>query len=246
MSRSKVSVIVATYNRRPFIKHVLHMFKSQKYPQELMEMIIIDDGKDNISDLFKKCPSNIKYFRYDEKLFLSDKRNLLNEKASGDIIISWDDDDYYSPDYVKIVVAKLNASSALLAGRSCIDSYFVSTGEIYRIGPFNPNHCTNTSLCYKKEYLRNHSYEKGKNSAEEKHFLDNYVHDMVQVTKEFIHLALSHELNTYNREEQKDKNPMYKKTKFDLKSVIKNKTSLKFFKTIKQDIIDYKKKLDKM
>ena len=75
---------------------------------------------------------------------------------------------------------------------------------------------------------------------------DNYVHDMVQVTKEFIHLALSHELNTYNREEQKDKNPMYKKTKFNLKSVIKNKTSLKFFKTIKQDIVDYKNKLEKM
>ena len=30
------------------------MFKSKKYPQELMEMIIIDDGKDNISDLFEK------------------------------------------------------------------------------------------------------------------------------------------------------------------------------------------------
>ena len=50
---------------------------------------------------------------------------------------------------------------------------------------------------------------------------------MVQITKEFIHLALSHELNTYNREEQKDTNPMYKKTKFNLKSVIKSLKILK-------------------
>ena len=87
MARPFVSIIIPTYNRRIFIKHVFHMFNSQKYPQDRMELIIIDDGDDNISDLFEGCQKNIKYYRYDEKLYLSDKRNLLNQKVSGDIIV---------------------------------------------------------------------------------------------------------------------------------------------------------------
>ena len=223
------------------------MFNSQKYPQDRVELIIIDDGDDNISDLFEGCQKNIKYYRYDEKLYLSDKRNLLNQKVSGDIIVCWDDDDYYSPDYVKHVVTKLEAfPHVLLAGMSRIDSYFVNTGEIYRIGPFNQQHCTNTSLCYRKEYLRNHKYEEGKNKAEERHFLDDYKNPMIQLTKEHLHLALSHDLNTYNREEQKDINKMYKKTPMTLKTIMKDKKSLKFFKNIKNDIEKYKKDLEKI
>ena len=244
--RPLVSIIIPTYNRRPFIKHVIHMFNNQKYPQDRMEMIIIDDGDDNVSDLFKNCQKNIRYYREDTKLQLSDKRNLLNKYAKGDLIMAWDDDDYYSPDYVRVYVAKLEGHPhILLAGMSRIDSYFVNTDQIYRIGPFNNNHCTNTSLCYRREYLKSHEYEKGKDHAEEKYFLEEYKNQMIQITKENLHLALSHDLNTYNREEQKDKNRMYKKTSMKLKNIIKDKKSLKFFKNIKQEIINYKEKLNK-
>ncbi len=248
MSRTFVSIIVATYNRRPFMKHVLHMFKSQKYPQNSMEMIVIDDGEDNISDLFQNKPDNIRYYRLKRKIMLSDKRNLLNKAAKGDIIISWDDDDYYSPDYVKVVVTRLISNpNILLAGKTCMDTYFVNTGEIYRVGPYHQNHCTNTSLCYKREYLnQGHMYESGKDHAEEKYFLDSYKNPMIQLNNENMHIALSHDLNTFNREKQKEFNTSYKKTNMKLKNIIKDKKSLEFFKNSKQMIIEYQDYLDKL
>lgn len=248
MSRPFVSIIVATYNRRPFVKHVLHMFKNQKYPQDRMELIIIDDGKDDISDMFKKRVKNIRYYRLEKKIILSDKRNLLNKKAKGDIIISWDDDDYYSADYVKLVVTRLTSHpNVLLAGKTCIDTYFVNTGEIYRVGPFHQNHCTNTTLCYKRKYLElGHHYEHGKDHAEEKFFLDGYKNTMIQLTNENLHIALSHDLNTFNRERQKETNKSYKKTSLKLKDIIKDKKSLEFFKNSKNIIKNYQSYLSKL
>ena len=59
-----VSICTPTFNRRPFIKTIIHCFNEQTYPKELMEWIIIDDGEDKIEDLVADHP-NVKYFKYD-------------------------------------------------------------------------------------------------------------------------------------------------------------------------------------
>ena len=45
-----------------------------------MEWIVIDDGEDSVEDLFKDVEC-VKYFRYEEKLKLGRKRNLMHEKV---------------------------------------------------------------------------------------------------------------------------------------------------------------------
>ena len=42
-----------------------------------MEWIVIDDGEDCVKDLFENI-KGVKYFRYEEKLKLGKKRNLLH------------------------------------------------------------------------------------------------------------------------------------------------------------------------
>ena len=43
----------------------------------------------------------------DRKISIGEKRNILIEKAKGEIIVQFDDDDYYAPNYVSSMVSAL-------------------------------------------------------------------------------------------------------------------------------------------
>jgi glycosyltransferase involved in cell wall biosynthesis len=55
---------------------------------------------------------NIFYERIDRKLSVGEKRNLLIDKSHGEIIVQFDDDDYYCPDYVRTMVSALSTLNA--------------------------------------------------------------------------------------------------------------------------------------
>jgi glycosyltransferase involved in cell wall biosynthesis len=127
-----VSVCTPTFNRRPFIAAMLQCFNHQTYPKDRMEWIIVDDGTDPIEDLVSQHPC-VQYYRLNEKISLGKKRNLMHEKASGDIIVYMDDDDYYPPDRVRHAVTTLlhhkkRKTGVKLAGSSEMYIYF-KTGE---------------------------------------------------------------------------------------------------------------------
>ena len=123
-----VSVCTPTFNRRPFIPAMLQCFAHQTYPRDRMEWVIIDDGTDPIEDLVASHPC-VKYFRLEEKISLGKKRNMMHEKARGDIIVYMDDDDYYPPERVSHAVATLlnhrkRKTGIKLAGSSEMCIYF--------------------------------------------------------------------------------------------------------------------------
>ena len=125
-----VSVCTPTFNRRPFIHAMMQCFNHQTYPRDRMEWIIIDDGTDPIEDLVASHPC-VQYFRLEEKISLGKKRNMMHEKARGEIIVYLDDDDYYPPDRVSHAVATLlnhrkRKTGIKLAGSSEMCIYFKS------------------------------------------------------------------------------------------------------------------------
>ena len=125
-----VSVCTPTFNRRPFIAAMLQCFNHQTYPRDRMEWIIIDDGTDPVEDLVSQHPC-VKYYRLDEKISLGKKRNMMHEKASGEIIVYMDDDDYYPPERVSHAVSTLlhhkkRKTGVKLAGSSEMCIYFKS------------------------------------------------------------------------------------------------------------------------
>jgi hypothetical protein len=127
-SKPFVSVCTPTFNRRPFIPAMLQCFAHQTYPKDRMEWIIIDDGTDPIEDLVAHHPC-VQYFRLEEKISLGKKRNMMHEKARGDIIVYMDDDDYYPPERVSHAVATLldhrkRKTGIKLAGSSEMCIYF--------------------------------------------------------------------------------------------------------------------------
>lgn len=135
-----VSVCTPTFNRRPFIHAMMQCFNHQTYPCDRMEWIIIDDGTDPIEDLVASHPC-VQYFRLEEKISLGKKRNMMHEKARGEIIVYMDDDDYYPPDRVSHAVATLlnhrkRKTGIKLAGSSEMCIYFKS-GERSSPHPFS-------------------------------------------------------------------------------------------------------------
>ena len=146
-----------------------------------MEWIVIDDGDDSVEDLFKDVEC-VKYYRYEEKLKLGKKRNIMHEKSKGDILVYMDDDDYYPPDRVSHSVKKLQSRpKALCAGSSIVYIYFNDLKKIYQFGPYGPNHATAGTFAFRKELLKQTSYQDEAEEAEEKHFLKNYTIPFVQL-----------------------------------------------------------------
>ena len=152
-ARPFVSICTPTFNRRPFFESTIKCYLHQDYPRDLIEWIIIDDGTDKIEDLVKDV-SGVKYFKYDEKMSLGKKRNLMHEKSKGDIIVYMDDDDYYPPTRVSHAVQMLQENKkALCAGASEIYIWFKHIQKMYQFGPYGPNHATAGTFAFKNELL---------------------------------------------------------------------------------------------
>lgn len=194
-----VSVCTPTFNRRPFIPYMIKCFENQKYPKELMEWIIIDDGTDPIGDLVKDIPQ-VKYYQFSEKMTLGRKRNLMHEYAKGDILVYMDDDDYYPPERVSHAVEKLTENKkALCAGASEIYIYFKHVAKMYQLGPYGPKHATAGTFAFKRELLKQTRYQDDASLAEEKAFLKNYTVPFVQLNPLKTILVFSHEHNTFDK-----------------------------------------------
>lgn len=101
-----VSCVMPTANRRAFIPCAIRMFLGQDYPQK--ELIIIDDGATSVADLIPSDP-RLRYIRSERRrLSLGAKRNLACEAAHGNIILHWDDDDWYAPWRIRYQVEQVS------------------------------------------------------------------------------------------------------------------------------------------
>jgi len=228
-----VSVCTPTFNRRPFIETMFKCFKHQDYPMSRIEWIIIDDGIDKIEDLIEKSNiPQIKYFKYDTKMTLGKKRNLMHEKSSGSIIVYMDDDDYYPPTRISHAVERLRTTpSALCAGSSIIHVFFKHINKIVEFGPYSSTHATAGTFAFKRELLDQTSYNEEASLAEEKEFLKNYTIPFVQLDPRHSILVFSHEHNTFDKRKLlENRNPKITKDIDDLvSSFIKEKDIYDFF-----------------
>ena len=194
-----VSICTPTFNRRPFWDMCIKNFLNQDYPADKMEWIIIDDGTDPIEDLVKDIPQ-VKYFKYDTKMPLGKKRNIMHDKSSGDILVYMDDDDYYPRERVSHAVNMLvSHPNALCAGASEIYIWFKHIQKMWQFGPYSANHATAGTFAFKRELLKDHRYEEHAALAEEKAFLKNYSVPFVQLEPKKTILVFSHIHNTFDK-----------------------------------------------
>jgi len=229
-----VSVITPTYNRRRFIPSLIQCFLSQTYPKDRMEWIVLDDGSDRVEDIFSEAKDKLTNFRYlyeDEKKNIGAKRNRLNRESKGEIIVAMDDDDFYFPERVHAVVQAFKKNPKYeLAGSSEIYMYYSDIKEIYKLGPYHPNHATNGTMAWRRSYASTHLYDEEVTHAEERSYLDNYKHPMLQLDPKKVMLVMSHTENTFDKKKMRDDpNPFVKKTSMKLKDFIRDGELRTFF-----------------
>jgi hypothetical protein len=227
-----VSICTPTFNRRPFYEMIIKCFNHQTYPKDRMEWIIIDDGTDKIEDLVKDIPQ-VKYFKYDEKMNLGKKRNLMHDKSKGDIIVYMDDDDYYPPERVAHCVETLQKNpQAMVAGSSEMYIYFKHINKMYQFGPYGPNHATAATFAFRREYLKHSRYEDGAALAEERHFLKGYTTPFVQMDPLKTILVFSHIHNSFDKKkllEEQGPNPFVKVSTKTVEDFVKEPEIKEFF-----------------
>lgn len=136
MEQPLVSCIMPTANRQKHIPLALDNFFQQDYPNK--ELVIIDDGKESILPLLTDDP-RIKYYYSTTVKTIGLKRNDACERASGEFIIHWDDDDWHAPDWISKQVYFLNASGADICGIENVHFYVAVTDTLWKGTALNRN-----------------------------------------------------------------------------------------------------------
>ena len=229
-----VSVLTPTYNRRQFLPALLTCYMSQDFPLSKMEWIILDDGEDSVEDFFKDAAArvpNVRYIRHPTKLLIGAKRNILNREARAPILVAMDDDDYYSPERVKHAVLSLSRNPTIeLAGCSEIYMYYTDIRKIYKLGPYHANHATNGTMAWRRSYALSHTYDETVTHAEERSFLDNSTHPMLQLDPFKTRLVISPGANTFDKKGLREQvNPLMKLTAMTMKAFIKDSSLRSFY-----------------
>ena len=237
-----VSICTPTFNRRPFLTTAISCFLNQTYPRDRMEWIIVDDGTDNVEDVFKAANiPQIKYFRVDTKMTLGAKRNFTHSKCSGSYIVYMDDDDYYPPERVSHAIETLQKNpSALCAGSSEIYIYFKHLHKMFQGGPYGPNHATAGTFAFRKELLNITKYNENASLAEEREFLKNYTIPFVQLDPLKTILVFSHIQNTFDKKKLlTQQNDKFKESNKTIDMFLKHPYEKKILQFFLNDIDKY-------
>jgi glycosyltransferase involved in cell wall biosynthesis len=105
-----VSIITPTYDRERFHPQIQHCFALQDYPA--LEWLILDDSPDPSRVLEANADPRVRYHHIKHRLSIGEKRNWLAHRARGEIILHFDDDDFYGCNYVSSLVAAMRESGA--------------------------------------------------------------------------------------------------------------------------------------
>lgn len=146
-----VSCVLPTFDRPQFLPAALRSFLSQDYSER--ELIVVDVGHNSIRHLIPEDP-HIKYVRSDTPLPCGTARNLGTQHASGEIVLNFDDDDWYSHDRVSRQVAFHLESGRAVTGYSYIVMHDLNTGAFNRYTMAAPYSCGPT-ITYTRSYWVN-------------------------------------------------------------------------------------------
>jgi hypothetical protein len=88
-------------------------------------------------------------------------------------------------------------------------------------------------MAYRASYAKTHLYDEMVTYAEEKSFLENYKHPMIQLDPMKVMLVMSHGDNTFDKTELRNsENPLFKPTTLTLNDFILDDELRAFFESI--------------
>jgi glycosyltransferase involved in cell wall biosynthesis len=157
ISEPLVTCIMPTHNRRSFVPQAIRCFLRQDYSK--LELLVVDDGTESIADLVPTS-DRIRYVRFDQKLTIGAKRNLACEKARGEFIVHWDDDDWYPSWRVRAQVRAMIERGADMCGSSCVAYFDPARDQAweYRYPQTKGPWVAGNTLAYRKSFWSSHKF----------------------------------------------------------------------------------------
>ena len=207
MNPTVSSITVTQYSRRQCLTNLAMLIKQQIY-KNITEWVIVEGSKTaakaetnagHIVEIKDLLMVPIVYVPFEAEQHLSDLRNKGNAVCRGEIIVCFDDDDYYPPTRVSHAVYKLTNSSKMIAGCSKAPIYFYKTGQFFQFKGFGETHSTNNCLAYKRAYLEKHCHAPGLDKAEESSFTDSFSEPMEQLDPMKTMVISGHGNNTVDK-----------------------------------------------
>jgi glycosyltransferase involved in cell wall biosynthesis len=120
-----VSCIMPTRDRKELALRAIDYFLRQDWPER--ELVIVDDGAEPLP---VPQDERIRHVRLEGPATIGRKRNLGVEQSCGEIIVHWDDDDWYAPDRIRHQIEPLLAGEADIAGLTA-EHFFSSAGGTF-------------------------------------------------------------------------------------------------------------------
>jgi glycosyltransferase involved in cell wall biosynthesis len=194
-----VTCIMPTYNRRSFIPQAIRGFLRQEYHNS--ELVIVDDGADAIADCVRGY-ERVRYIRLDKKLTIGAKRNLACKQARGEIIIHWDDDDWYPSRRVGAQVRALQERGADLCGSSRVFYYDPMTDhawEYHYRGP-GPTWVAGNTLAYRRRIWERNMFPDLQIGEDSRFVWSQAGKSIVDLAEPTLCVATVHRTNTSRKE----------------------------------------------
>jgi len=214
----KISIITPTYKRQHMFKLAITNINNMNYPEDKWEWIIIDDSPPStesekkifqereikeINDIIPKDDSRIKYFKYNEKMSIGKKRNLCVEKASNDIIVCMDDDDYYPPNSFKLRVLELIKSKKECVLCSTIGCFHINKlNSLINVPPHKlslSERASEASMCFYKKFWEEQKFKDDSSIGEAKEFLHGRENKVYEISWVGVLVACLHNRNTSDK-----------------------------------------------
>jgi hypothetical protein len=116
-----------------------------------------------------------------------------------EMIVFWDDDDYYPPERIETGVEALRSTpTADIAASSHMYVLLTKENALMEVGPFNPQHGTAATYTIRKRYAESHSFPDS-SRGEELLFTNHWTANMVQLPAEKTIVVMGHSRNTVNK-----------------------------------------------
>lgn len=211
-----ISLVTITRNRESFIPLLKQNYERVK--DHNVEWIILDDSLTSSKDLFPEDATYIhvnqeevqkylkfafdrsnqddswtNWYKYHSKLGylpIGLKRNIANTYCTGEIIMHFDDDDYYLEDSVKVRMLALKPTNCVFCPKMV--GYCVNTQEFINIG--SDNTIFEGSLTYYKDDWKENKFNNLSTTDEGVDFVQK-LPDYKRIKSEQIMIALIHNQN---------------------------------------------------
>ncbi len=131
--KTDVSVLVTTKNRQHLLPYVVEMFQAQTAWNRGMtgELVIVDVSDQPLATGWWGDDARVKYLHLRHPLSRGEGRNVAASMSTGDVLVWWDDDDFYGRWYVADMRCVLCDTGADVVLPESWSVYHVASGRLF-------------------------------------------------------------------------------------------------------------------